>query len=260
MKAHLWTVATAAMVLVAGHATSSAQEKKASEEKGLVAHYTFDEGSGTVARDVSGNGHNGKIHRAKYVEMEQGHALAFDGIDAYVDCGNPKGLNMGADDFSVELWFRMDKPLRTVFVGKQGASWTSPGWRISYGDLGKNVEFHMPHGAQYYAVSYPLKDKSWHHVVAVRKAKTGYLYMDGKLRAKKTDDFFGADVSCDNHLVIGSLPGWGKLAGAMDEVRIYKRALTEKEIASRYKAKKDKMKLMEPKPDDKQDEEDEVEE
>jgi hypothetical protein len=35
---------------------------------GLVAYYNFDEGSGTIAKDSSGNGNDGTIHGATYVD------------------------------------------------------------------------------------------------------------------------------------------------------------------------------------------------
>ena len=70
------------------------------EEKNLVAYYDFDEGSGYVVHDKSGNGNDGEIHGAEYVKHGSGYALQFDGKD-YVDCGKDKSLNV-ADAISVE--------------------------------------------------------------------------------------------------------------------------------------------------------------
>ncbi|HRR96284.1 MAG TPA: hypothetical protein P5150_06095 [Candidatus Ratteibacteria bacterium] len=55
------------------------------EEKGLVAYWSFDEGSGDIVKDNSSNGNNGKINGAKWVEGVRGYGLEFDGD--YVDCG-----------------------------------------------------------------------------------------------------------------------------------------------------------------------------
>ena len=57
----------------------------AAAEEGLVAHYRFDEGGGSVAGDASGHGLQGAIHGAEYVELDQGYALRFDGVDDYVE-------------------------------------------------------------------------------------------------------------------------------------------------------------------------------
>ena len=50
-------------------------------EEGLLAHFGFDEGSGSTVRDASGNNHEGTIHGAKYVQLQHGYALEFDGED-----------------------------------------------------------------------------------------------------------------------------------------------------------------------------------
>lgn len=46
---------------------------------GLVAYWDFDEGSGTIAKDKSGNGNDGTIHGATYVNGRYGKALSFNG-------------------------------------------------------------------------------------------------------------------------------------------------------------------------------------
>lgn len=72
-----------------------------SEENGLVACWNFDEGSGEVAHDQSGNKNDGKIYGAAYVKRGEGYALEFDGEDDYVDCGNNESLNFLTGDFSI---------------------------------------------------------------------------------------------------------------------------------------------------------------
>ena len=69
----------------------------AAAEEGLVAHYPFDQGAGTVAHDRSGNGYDGKITGAEWVKRGAGFALQFDGVTGQVDLGNPSGLNLEGD-------------------------------------------------------------------------------------------------------------------------------------------------------------------
>ena len=53
---------------------------------GLLAHYAFDEGAGTVLRDGSGQGHDGTIvGGAAWTTGPFGTALKLNGTDAYVD-------------------------------------------------------------------------------------------------------------------------------------------------------------------------------
>ena len=61
-------------------------------EGAIVAHYSFDEGSGDVLHDISGNGNHGKIQGAKFVKNGDGYALQFDGVDDFVDFGESKRL------------------------------------------------------------------------------------------------------------------------------------------------------------------------
>ena len=77
-------------------------------EKGLVAHYTFDEGPGKSVKDSSGNRNDGKIiGDVTYVKIEggKGHALSFNTGNAYVDCGNTPSLDL-TDAVTLELWFQ----------------------------------------------------------------------------------------------------------------------------------------------------------
>src|SRR3954451_20951423 len=55
---------------------------------GLVAAYSFDQGSGTVLDDASGNNHLGAISGATWVTGGRyGGALSFNGTNASVDLG-----------------------------------------------------------------------------------------------------------------------------------------------------------------------------
>src|SRR3989339_316675 len=78
-------------------------------EPGLVAHYTFDEGSGTVLKDHSGNGRHGTIHNADWIKSVRGHALAFKAAGSYVDCGLELGRKLTAD-MTIVAWLQLTAP------------------------------------------------------------------------------------------------------------------------------------------------------
>lgn len=62
--------------------------RRAYADAGLVAHYSFEEGKGAVAKDTSGNGNHGKIlGGAEWVKGPCGGALSLNGKDGYIDCG-----------------------------------------------------------------------------------------------------------------------------------------------------------------------------
>jgi len=54
-------------------------------QDGLVMYLPFDAGQGDVAVDLSGNGHDGSIEGAKWVEGKFGKALSFNGTDTFVE-------------------------------------------------------------------------------------------------------------------------------------------------------------------------------
>jgi len=58
-------------------------------EEALVAYYPLNEGTGYRARDLSGNGNDGKIMRAQWTKLGKRFALQFDGMDDHIFCGSP---------------------------------------------------------------------------------------------------------------------------------------------------------------------------
>lgn len=74
--------------------------------QGLIAYWSFDEGSGTTAHDYSGNGYDGTIHGATWTSGYSGYALNFNGADSYVDL-DPHSENLGynkTDDYVISAY------------------------------------------------------------------------------------------------------------------------------------------------------------
>ena len=65
-----------------------------------VAAYSLDEGEGEVAHDSSGNGHNGMIENAEWVEGESSPALEFNGENSCITVPNSPELQLTSDS----LW------------------------------------------------------------------------------------------------------------------------------------------------------------
>ena len=79
----------------------------ATADSSVVAHWTFDEGSGTILHDVSGNGHDGVISGARWANGVRGGALDFDGIDDGVTVPDHDAFT-NQKAMTVELWARLD--------------------------------------------------------------------------------------------------------------------------------------------------------
>ncbi|MCY3738428.1 MAG: LamG domain-containing protein [Gemmatimonadaceae bacterium] len=75
-----------------------------------VLHYAFGAAGDPVERDLSGAGHDGRIvGGARRVEGEFGSALELDGTDGHVDCGADPGLALG-EAGTIMLWLRPGSP------------------------------------------------------------------------------------------------------------------------------------------------------
>ena len=101
--------------------------------RGLVAYWSFDEGSGNIAYDASGNGNHGTlINGPKWTQGKIGQALSFDGVDDYVD--TPL-LQNSVTEYTIEAWIKTTKnqgvivnalPAQSGFVPPVPSSFQSP--------------------------------------------------------------------------------------------------------------------------------------
>jgi hypothetical protein len=66
---------------------------------GLVGEWHFD----GDAKDSSGNGNDGKIYGATFVDGKFGKALSFNGVDNYVNAGSLSQITNDSD-WSVSFW------------------------------------------------------------------------------------------------------------------------------------------------------------
>jgi tetratricopeptide (TPR) repeat protein len=207
----------------------------------LVAYYPFDEGSGAIVNDASGNSHNGSVNRnVSWINSkdEYGKAIYFKSTNAtgYVDCGtwNPSELT---GQLSIALWISWD--------GK-GGTWQAP---ISKRDnwaadkmawqIGVNRDSHQI--AFYREGSYPecgdciLPEVEWTHVAVTFDGTTVVFYMNGKATGR--DDFsFGSNN--DASIIIGAADpgGLDTFHGALDEVCIFNNALSENDVMQLYES------------------------
>ena len=90
----------------------------------LVANWRFDEGSGTTAVDISGNGHNGTINGTpNWVVGMSGSALEFDGDD-YVDIDSGVA-ELGAANYTIAAWVKTTETGVAILSKSNGDTWRS---------------------------------------------------------------------------------------------------------------------------------------
>lgn len=205
--------------------------------EGLVAHWTFDEGSGDVVLDHSGNKHDGQITGATWLSPGRfGAAIHLD-EGAFVSVGN---FPDATSSWSVSAWVRLTDAtpsseayktvISTELLGMGGwemnidRSQTQPGAHFGY--------WEGPIVATYDRITcHCVAFGEWTHIAAsVDAAGTLSLYVGGVLGASMpiTVPILPGSAT----LYIGKWTGDGRLlVGDVDDILVYKRALFPAEIA-----------------------------
>jgi len=223
------------------------QAQTADITSGLVAHYKFDEGTGTTANDSSGNNNIGTlINGPTWTTGKIGGALNFDGVNDYVDLSNDQtyGLSSATSEKTISAWVKttagdasivgmrgsVDVPVFDVQVGFDGVDNSNTG-RISF-----LVRDDASAGLRHIHGTIAVNDGAWHHVVVTRNSsKLMTIYVDGKSESSGADTMGSsvtiADARIGDEPMNTSIPN---MNGSIDEVRVYNRALTASEITELY--------------------------
>ena len=125
-------------VLVASASAVGAGSRGAStaSSSGLVAAYSFNDGSGPTAADVSGNGHPGTLTGASWTNSGRyGGALSFDGTDDSVDLGSLGTFYQSG--FTMEAWVKKasDTKKDVAVLGSFTGGGAGPMISVSYTHL-----------------------------------------------------------------------------------------------------------------------------
>ena len=198
---------------------------------GLVASYSFNEGSGTTLIDRSGKGHTGTISGATWTTLgKYGRALTFDGVNDWVTVADAADLDL-TTGMTLEAWVRPSSlgSWRTVIL-KQ-----SPGG-LAYSLYASNeqslVESDVNIGADVGAAApAALAVNTWSHLAVSYDGTALRLFVNGV--EVDSRPLSGSMLTSTGVLRIGGNSVWSEFfAGRIDEIRIYNRALTPAEIAS----------------------------
>jgi hypothetical protein len=202
---------------------------------GLVGGWNFDEGTGTVAGDSSGNGNNGVINGATWVDGIFGKALSFDGSSAYVSV--PNNSSLLPSQITVESWvkrtasFSVEKGIVT-----KGGGWGTQGWSL-FTDYLMRPKFIIADASGSTEIVSPnaLPLNTWILIAATYDGSYLRLYENGVQVA--------GPVACTRipggsySIAIGRLTQLGLgscIPAQIDEVRIYNRALSASDIQAGF--------------------------
>jgi hypothetical protein len=194
---------------------------------GLDVHYTLDEGSGAIANDSSGNGNHGIINGATWATGISGGALSLDGVNDYVDLGNPVNLQPGT--VSLSVWFK------TTATGGRIVRKRTYGYGLDVLSTGKISFWINDAAATIFTATSPnaYNDNTWHHAVGVYGGSVVKLYIDGSQVASANAGaiFYGAGA-----IAIGRDGDYNGsyFNGLIDDVRIFQSELSAQEVLALY--------------------------
>ncbi|MBN1489882.1 MAG: hypothetical protein JXA69_08195 [Phycisphaerae bacterium] len=195
---------------------------------GLAGYWSFDDGSGVVAHDDSGNNRDGNIDGASWASGVSGSALSFDGQDDYITIQDSSAMYFA--NMTTCAWVRKydNAEVERMIIAKH-SSGTPSGYFLEAWE--NHFAFYSGMSSNKKRIISPQSyGYSWHHVVGVYASGTMRLYVDGVLKASESG---AQQASNTNPITIGRLSG-GEHAwyGLIDEVRVYNRVLTLSEIQS----------------------------
>jgi hypothetical protein len=197
---------------------------------GLVASYGFNENTGLLAGDSSGNGRIATITGPTWTAGKYGSALSFDGTNDLVDL--PALGTFYRTAFTYEAWAK--KSGTKIDVAVLG-SWTSAGgggpmiWIDHIAGrynaaLGSTLQNYLNSGRS------PVVGQ-WQHLAVTFDGATLRFFIDG---VEVASGLFSGDEGSSNTWRVGAYgaTATGFFDGLIDEVRVYNRALSGSEIQS----------------------------
>ncbi len=234
---------------------------------GLLAHYAFNEGSGSVATDSSSNSLSGTIYGATWATGRSSNALSFDGTNDYVQIPGsgevaPTQVSTSSAG-SIAIWFKFEQEagvnaifLPLLYLGSSPeATGAKDGCIIEIGHKGvytDNTELFftltLPGSSepiQCFDTGYNLTTEAWYHFVAIVSSTGNTGYLNGTEMSTREYNFgdssFNYFLDSMNSGLLSI--GYGRSAidallyyfkGTIDDVQIYNRALTSAEVTQLY--------------------------
>jgi hypothetical protein len=201
-----------------------------------VGTWPLDEGSGTVARDTSGAGHDLTLTGGPiWVPGESGTALQFDGTSQYGQTSGPVLDTTG--NFSVAAWVKLDSTGHFATAVSQDGS-SASAFFLQYSAADNRWAFSTVEGRALSDTA-PVTGQ-WYHLVGVHDAGKGTytLYVNGQPQATVLNQCLG-DPSSGPLAVGRGLFGGAKTdywPGTIDQVHIWDRALSAAEVAALYQS------------------------
>jgi hypothetical protein len=211
--------------------TTGEAPQLSSPQNGVIGYWKFDDGSGSIAKDSSGNDNSGVLeNNPTWTEGKYGGALSFNGINNSVEL--PQGLITNTIPISISVWFQTTS--YGVVIGYQSEEYPNA---VNYdpaiyvGTDGQLRGELWTGTVSPITTTFKVNDGDWHHAILVGNTSTQSLYLDGNLIGTLTGTEEDVDMGI-NYVGLSRWDGWpstsgtwGFFNGTIDEVQILNTAL-----------------------------------
>ena len=198
--------------------------------------------------DLSGYGNHGTVYGAVLRDFGEeyylkfkgklarvgGKGFYFDGIDNYISCGSDESLNI-TGDITIEMVFNSeDYKSRDQFFLHMGQGAHSGYWILSWGG---SLIFGRGNGESYAEICFSVDENKYIFLTCVFRTGKGAVYVNGMMKRPWTSMSYQPPSSVPVYIASGS--GWymtypDNFKGLVGLVRIYKRALSPREIKEHF--------------------------
>jgi len=218
---------------------------KKPRKNALVLHYEFEKASPAAARNLSGRENNGIVNgKPRIVRGIDGWALRLDGINDYIRVRRTPALE--PKKITVAAWVKVREfhPQFSVLARKRNRSFHQNetfDLQIFPGGIVRAVISNTNGIQTRLDASVRIATGLWHHVAMTFSEPELKLYIDGILVGSRNHPYPLAHNS-ETDLLIGATdhaeyPMGSFMKGDIDELRVYRAALSESEIATLYAPK-----------------------
>ena len=216
-------------------AQGQAQAQVNAGDPALLGHWPFEEGYGIFSADKGPYGREAMLHGASWAAGGFGKALRCDGENSFASLPPMPELD-GSDELSLSLWVYWEGSGR--YPNILSAGWNPGGFMIFVADdycsfrMGRPGHRANVPGEEWREIEAPIvrglpKDR-WVHIGVSFSRPDIRTYLNGKLAGSAKWDY---PVATGGDIQLGHWAGNTTHRGLIDDLRIYKRALSGDEMA-----------------------------
>lgn len=194
----------------------------------MIAYYRFERN----ALDASGNNKHGtQVNNASYGNGKKGYAVNLNGTDEYVSL--PSGILQDVNDMTISTWIKLKSTsgVERIFDFEKDET---AGLYLEYDFDNDSLSFNIENGGlgQSVSVKQTLASNNWTHITLTLSTDTCTLYVDGiEVANSMAITINPSDIGTTVANRLGcSHNGASCLNGAIDDLRIYNKALDAEQI------------------------------